>query len=118
MLFDRRNKKQRISLLLVMVPMAVSFVMAAAGSIPRSVNAVQGTGEESLAEHSTAIIDVMAYLILALCSGLVALVLWNIRDIKESARKHHEEIKKELRKKVSIQVHNSICEKKIEIEPD
>lgn len=75
-------------------------------------------GEDSLQEHSTVIIDVMAYIIIALFTGLVGIVLWNILDLKNTQRMHHEEMKKELKKYVRIQTHNAICEHKIDVETE
>lgn len=111
-LCDRRNRVQHISFVIV----AVIVIGLASASIAAQVG--KGTGEESLTEHSGVIIDVQAYFIVILCAALVGLVLWNVKDLKNTMRTNHHELKKEINKKVSIQVHNAICDKQIEMEQE
>lgn len=99
--------------LIILLTLAIITISYAATS-KLTVN----TGKESLAEHSTVIIDVMAYIIVALCTGLVGLVLWNILDMKKTIRANHQETKQEMRKYVKIQVHNAICKHQIDVEPE
>lgn len=105
-LCDRRNRVQHVSLVFLFVVIVVASAYAAD----------KATGTESLAEHSTAIIGAETYIILALAAALVGVAIWNFKDIKNTIRENHNELKGELKRKVSIQVHNAICDHKIEID--
>lgn len=109
---DRRQSVQHASVGLLVI-MLVMSIIAISYAADKPV-----LGEESLSEHSIVIIDVMAYIIVALFTGLVGIVLWNILDMKNTMRAHHEEVKKEFKKYVRIQVHNAICESQIDVEPE
>lgn len=107
MICDRRNRTQHISMVIVGIIILICIGAAVAGP------PAPGTGEESLAEHSKVVIDTMVYIILTLAGGLVALVLWNVKDMKNTMRTNHEELKSELKKKMSIQLHNAICDTQV-----
>jgi hypothetical protein len=109
---DRRNRVQHISLMMTACIMLGVFTSALASVVAK------GTGQDSLVEHSTVIIDVQAYIIIALCGALVAIVLWNVKDLKNTMRTNHDELRKELKNKVSIQIHNAICDKQIRVEAE
>jgi H+/gluconate symporter-like permease len=94
------------------------MVMAVVLMIISFIAIAYAAGEESLKEHSVVIMDVMAYIIIALFTALVGLVLWNILDMKNTIRENHKEITKEMRKYVKIQIHNAICDHQIETEQD
>jgi flagellar biosynthesis protein FlhB len=106
---DRRNRVQHISMVIVVVIVLGVFTAAMASM-------VKSTGPDSLDEHSGVVIDAMVYIILALAAGLVGLVLWNVKDMKNTMRANHEELRHELKKKMSIQLHNAICENQVEEE--
>jgi hypothetical protein len=109
---DRRYRVQHISLIITAL-IVVGICAVALGAVP-----ARSTDMESMTEHSTVVINSLVYGILAISGALVALVLWNVKDMKSTMRANHIELKKEINKKVSIQMHNAICEKQIEMEPE
>jgi hypothetical protein len=107
---DRRFAVQHASIGLLVVFLFLTILAIA--------YAADTSGEESLGEHSTAIIKTMAYIIIALFSGLVGIGVWNALDMKSTMRANHEELKLEFKKYVRIQVHNAICKTQIQPEGD
>lgn len=107
---DRRNRVQHVSLVIVSLIILICITAAMAGQAPQS------TGEESLMEHGKVVIDSLVWYAIIVSGGLVGLVLWNVKDMKNTMRSNHEELRKELKKKMSIQLHNAICEHQVEEE--
>ena len=120
---ERREHVQIVSKWLSLVALGI-WTTAIAVAIPGSQPA---TTTVPLAEHAEQIMSAQMYIILALAGGYIAIVSYiyvsNIKDLKTSIRSHHDTMKAEvvainntLKGKVSIQVHNAICEHKIEEE--
>lgn len=114
---DRRNKVQHTSLLILLGMFLISVAVAMAKANDPS------TGEVSLTEHAVVIIDILAYVLIAVFTALVGLVLYNVMDMKNTMRlmdgkidSQGKDIRRELKWKVSIPQHNTICDRKLEVE--
>lgn len=113
---DRRNYRQMFSRVWVFVALLIwTFAIAVAQHVTADPQKTV-----SLSEHADEIISYQMFVILALAGGYVTVISWvfltNIRDLKHSIREGQQllldgqkSLKKDISKKVSIQVHNAIC---------
>ena len=128
---DRRSHVQSFGKLLTFIAMLVYMTAVAIAAS----TAKDATGVSSLDEHAQAIMSAQMYIILALAAGYVGIVsyvfLSNIKDLKNSIRDNtaalkadhatlrHEiehdkaELTEMIADRVTIQMHNTICDKKI-----
>ena len=101
---ERRNRVQHVSAgILILISVSVFAVIAFANE----------KGAKSLDEHSGVVMDLLVWAFLIVASALVGLVLWNVKDLKNSIRLNHEELRREIKKKMSIQLHNAICDHQV-----
>ena len=119
---DKRTHAQMVGKVLTLLALLVYWTTLAI-----ALTSSSSPSASSLTEHADEIMSVQMYIILALVSGYVAIITWTFlnqigtikRENRESItriEKSVERIEASVKSKVSIQVHNAICENKIEEE--